>query len=255
MNQTTRGVRSWIVPLAIIIVAGALIVFIVVQAFGGAPERESSAGTSPEAGQSEASDDPSTEDSAAADAAEEFDFTSLETREEEDVQARGPVDAPVGLVIYSDYQCPFCAQWSHETLPAMIELADRGDLRIEWRDLNTFGIESVLASQAAHAAGMQDKFWEYHELLFPDGEKRSPAALSEEALTGYAADLGLDTEQFTEDFHSQELQTQILEHAHEAQFIGVTSTPTFILGGTPLAGAQPTQIFLDVFEEALQETT
>ena len=82
------------------------------------------------------------ESSAAANTAEEQseserpDLTQFERRDAGDLLTAGPVDAPVGLIVFSDYQCPFCGQWSHETLPTMMEYAERGDLRIEWRDLN-----------------------------------------------------------------------------------------------------------------------
>src|SRR5690606_7984605 len=63
------------------------------------------------------------------------DLSSAETRDPADPLAEGPVDAPVVLVVFTDYQCPYCARWTEDTLPALREHVDRGELRIEWRDV------------------------------------------------------------------------------------------------------------------------
>src|SRR5699024_1153292 len=132
----------------------------------------------------------------------EPDLTDIERRDENDPLTAGPVDAPVGLVVFSDYQCPFCAQWNHDTLPVLMERAEAGELRIEWRDVNVFGDASVQASKAAYAAAMQDSYWEYHHALYPEGETRDD--LSQDALVSLAGDLGLDTRQFAADMASEE---------------------------------------------------
>src|SRR5699024_2102808 len=122
-----------------------------------------------------------------------------------DVLAAGPVDAPVGLVIFSDYQCPYCAQWNHDTLPEMMAYAEAGDLRIEWRDVHFFNPSFTdRAARAAYAAGSQDQFWDYHDALFPDGELRDESELGRDGLIELAQELGLDTEQFEQDLDSEE---------------------------------------------------
>lgn len=181
------------------------------------------------------------------------DLTQFEYRDADDVQAAGPVDAPVGLVVYSDYQCPFCAKWTQSTLPEMMKYADSGDLRIEWRDVNMYGEASERASLAAHAAGLQGKYWEFHDALFPDGEHLSEAELSSEALSGLATDLGLDADRFAADMDSAEVQELIRKMAKEGRDLGVTGTPTFLLDGRPIVGAQPTDVFVDAIESALAE--
>src|SRR5699024_6015856 len=107
----------------------------------------------------------------------------------------GPVDAPVVIVFFTDVQCPYCAQWVDETLPAMQEYVDRGELRIEWRDVNIYGDDSERGARASVAAAMQGQVEEYHAMLFEGGEIRSSGELSEESLVEEASELGMDPEQ------------------------------------------------------------
>lgn len=237
----TSRTNRWLVPAIVIAVAIVLIGAVVVTNqdtnSGGAA---AGAQVGPEA--------PSQESTAP-------DLTVVETRDEADPLAVGPVDAPVGLVVFSDYQCPFCAQWSAETLPVMMEHVEAGDLRIEWRDLNLFGPASERASRAAYAAALQgeDAYLEYHHALFANGENRSAEELSDEALTALAGDIGLDTEKFTTDFTSPETEEVVAGNAQLGIDLGAYSTPAFIVGGQPIMGAQPTEVFQSAVELALAD--
>lgn len=229
-HTTAQRIRSWLVPVGIIVIAGLLIALVILQV------REGSAPGGSAVAQQDGPD-----------------LTFVETREVDDVQALGPVDAPVALVVYSDYQCPYCAQWSTDTLPLMREYAARGDLRIEWRDVNQYGSDSERGALAAHAAGKQGKFWEFHDALFPAGDHLGPEGLSEGALVELAGSLGLDTERFADDLASPETLRVVRDHAAAGQQLGVSGTPTFVLGGEPIVGAQPQSVFIDTFERALGE--
>lgn len=226
------SVQSWFIPIGIVVIAGLLITLIILQLSGTAGGQAASA--------EGASIEPT-----------ETDFSFVETREEGDVQAAGPTDAPVGMVVYSDYQCPFCARWTNDTLPELMPYAERGDLRIEWRDVNQYGENSERAALAAHAAGLQGKFWEYHALLFPDGGHLQPEQLTEEALIDLAQQLGLDAEQFAQDLTSSETQELIQQYAAQGRELGVSGPPTFVLGGEPIVGAQPPDVFIDALHDAL----
>lgn len=181
------------------------------------------------------------------------DLSSAETRDAEDPLAEGPVDAPVVLVVFSDYQCPYCARWTHETLPALREHVERGELRIEWRDVNVYGEDSVRAARASLAAAMQGEHAAYQQALFDEGEIRSSSQLSEEALIALAEELGLDLERFTADLRSEQVAQIIADHAARGLELGAVTTPSFVLGGTPSVGAQPTEVFVDQLERALEE--
>ncbi|SMY11643.1 DsbA family protein [Brevibacterium jeotgali] len=244
--RSPRPRSRWWIPVTVVVAAAALVLAILVIDRGDVDEAdESVAQDSDTAG--------AQEHSAATDVEhpEHAAFTEAETRDEDDVQAIGPVDAPVVLVVFSDYQCPYCASWSADTLPSMMDYADTGDLRIEWRDVNVFGDASEQAAKAAHAAGRQGSFWEFHDELFTGGEHRSPDDLTAEALTDTAEGMGLDTAQFDEDLESDETQEAIDEYAQMGVELGAFSTPAFLVGGEPIVGAQPTDVFTEAVDTAL----
>ncbi|WP_300345797.1 DsbA family protein [Nesterenkonia sp.] len=184
---------------------------------------------------------------------EQPDLSFVEQRNPDDPLSIGDAEAPVVLVVFSDYQCPYCASWSEETLPVMMDYVDAGDLFIEWRDLNVFGPASERASQAAYAAGLQGGFWDYHEALFAGGEIRSENELSDEALIGLADDLGLSVDQFAQDLDSAEVIEAVETNQQLGMDLGAYSTPAFVLGGEPMVGAQPTEVFTEAVDQALEQ--
>lgn len=235
-----RHGRPWVVPTVVIAAAALLIGFVVgFNRVSGNPADPSAATPSAAAGPTEVQ------------GPVQPDLTEVERRDESDLLAAGPVDAPVALVVFSDYQCPFCARWSEETLPLMMEQAEAGDLRIEWRDVNVFGDASDRAARASYAAAEQGAFWDYHDALFPDGEPLSQSELRDDALVSLAEELGLDRERFASDLTSEETTRQIAENRQLGLDLGAYSTPAFILGGQPIVGAQPTQVFVDALDSAL----
>lgn len=247
-----RPVTTWVVPVAILaLLALAIYLVINLNSDSGNGAHGSPAPVA-ESGVAEPAESPSDAAPTEVQGAVQPDLTDIQRRDEGDPLAAGPVDAPVGLVVFSDYQCPYCAQWNHDTLPILMERAEAGELRIEWRDVNVFGDDSVRAAKAAYAAALQDSYWEYHHALYPDGETRDD--LSEDALVALAEDLGLDTEQFAADLTSEETQTAIDANAKLGLSIGAYSTPAFIMGGQPIVGAQPTEVFVNAFDAALSQS-
>lgn len=234
----------WLLP--ILVGAGVIVVLAGVFwfAFGGS-DSESTAET--EQGNS----DGGVVDIVEPENSDQVDLTHVEQRDPDDPLAIGGVDAPVTLVVFSDYQCPYCASWSEDTLPVMMDYVDVGDLRIEWRDLNVYGALSEQASKASFAAGLQDKFWQFHDELFLDGEIRSEGQLTQDAMLEIADNLGIDTEQFIEDMRSDVVNEQIQANEALGTDLGAYSTPAFVLGGQPMLGAQPTNVFVDAMEDAL----
>lgn len=234
MLRTERGPMFWLVPLTVIILA-TVVIGVVIASQGGSD--------------GDAQEETSSSQNGAAE--EDVDLSFVEHRDPEETNAVGDVDAPVTLVMYSDYQCPYCATWNEDTLPAMMDYVDSGDLRIEMRDLAVFGEESERAARAVFAAGKQDEYWDYHNALFEGGDHRPKSQLDDDSLVGLGEDLGLDPMQFKQDMNSTEAHEQFETVASEGQSIGVSSTPAFVIGGKPLLGAQPTQQFTDAVDEAL----
>lgn len=181
------------------------------------------------------------------------DLSTAERRDAEDLLAEGPVQAPVVMVVFTDYQCPYCARWSHETLPVLRDHVERGELRIEWRDVNVYGEDSERAARASLAAAMQGEHTAYQQALFAGGEIRGPGGLTEQALIDLADELGLDVQQFTEDLRSEQVARTISENAAEGLELGAVTTPSFVIGGIPSVGAQPTEHFLAQIDEALEK--
>jgi protein-disulfide isomerase len=138
---------------------------------------------------------------------------------------RGPVDAPMTLVEYGDFECPFCAK----ATGAARELRERfgDDLRYVFRHLPLPDVHphAELAARAAVAADRQDRFWDMHDLLF-----RHQDELEFEDLVGYAADLELDVEQFVRTIDDEQTARRIRADVASAEASGARGTPTFFIG-------------------------
>jgi Na+/H+ antiporter NhaA len=144
---------------------------------------------------------------------------------------RGPAKAPVTVVEYGDFECPYCGQAE----PVVREiLADYGDVRYVWRHLplNDVHPHAQLAAEGAEAAAIQGKFWEmYDQLLTHQGR------LTAEDLIEYAGELGLATEQFAKDLARDAGAARIAEDVDSADLSGVSGTPTFFINGKRHPGA------------------
>ena len=145
--------------------------------------------------------------------------------------ARGPGRAPVTLVEYGDFECPYCGQ-AEQVIREL--LADYGDLRYVWRHLPLSDVHphARIAAEAAEAAARQGRFWPMHDqLLDHQGE------LTARDLIGYARDIGLNTEQFTRDLRTHAGEARISEDIDSADLSGVSGTPTFFINGRRHHGA------------------
>jgi Na+/H+ antiporter NhaA len=144
---------------------------------------------------------------------------------------RGPVEAPVTVVEYGDFECPYCGQAE----PVVRELLrDFGDVTYVWRHLplNDVHPNAQQAAEAAEAATEQGAFWEMHDLLLDHQE-----ALGFDDLLGYAEQLGLDVERFEEDLRTRVGARRVAEDVDSADLSGVSGTPTFFINGIRHYGA------------------
>ncbi len=179
---------------------------------------------------------------------------ALATRDPDDPRALGEVDAPVVMVEWADFLCPFCGVFARDTETVLIErYVDTGILRIEWRDLLFQGDEAFLAALGGQAAAEQDAFWEYHEVLFEADLRRDDGRMGRDFLLAVAAELDLDVAAFEADLDDPALTERVQGDAVLGQSLGITGTPAFIIGGYPLVGAQPLEVFVNVIENAAIE--
>jgi Na+/H+ antiporter NhaA len=144
---------------------------------------------------------------------------------------RGPLDAPVTIVEYGDFECPYCGQ--AESVMREL-LREYGDVRYVWRHLplNDVHPRAQLAAEAAEAAAEQGAFWELHDLLLDHQDALRPAD-----LIGYARELGLDVERFEHDVRDRVGAGRVAEDVDSADLSGVSGTPTFFVNGRRHFGA------------------
>jgi Na+/H+ antiporter NhaA len=144
---------------------------------------------------------------------------------------RGPLDAPVTVVEYGDFECPYCGQAE----PIVRELlSDFGDVRYVWRHLPLSDVHphAQLAAEAAEAAAGQGAFWELHDLLLTHQD-----ALRASDLIPYAEQLGLDVERFSDELRGHTGAMRVAEDVDSADLSGVSGTPTFFINGRRHFGA------------------
>jgi protein-disulfide isomerase len=159
----------------------------------------------------------------------------------------GPADAPITIIEFSDYECPYCQKWHIEVLPRLIE--KYGDqMRLVYRDFPLVGMHSnaAPAAEAANCAGDQDKYWEFQELLF-NGEM----ALTRKTYEAYAQQLKLKTDEFNECLDDRRYQQEVEADYNYAGKLGVQSTPTFFINGLAVIGAQPFEVFERIIDMEL----
>jgi protein-disulfide isomerase len=139
---------------------------------------------------------------------------------------RGPDDAPVTLVEYGDFECPYCGQAERTIRELLASLGD--DVRYVWRHLPLSDVhpDAQVAAEAAEAAGAQGKFWEMYDTLLSHQDELSPRDLVRDAN-----ELGLDVERFRDELRGRAYATRIAEDVSSADESGVTGTPTFFING------------------------
>lgn len=157
---------------------------------------------------------------------------------------RGPADADLTLVEYLDFECPFCARATGLAIAVRRHFGDR--LRYVARHLPlSVHPHAELAAMAAESAGLQGRFWEMHDLLFEHFDQ-----LELEDLAGYAADLGLDTEEFLRHLDDDRVARRLQRDVASAEASGVRGTPTFFVNGLRHVGPHDAQSLIRALEES-----
>lgn len=163
----------------------------------------------------------------------------------EGVRSIGDENAPVVIVEYSDFTCPFCKRFNDDTLVLIKQnYVDEGIVRFIYKDFPVVG--GGTAAEAGWCAHEQGEFWAYHDIIF---ERQSQ--ISESNLRAWAAELGLDTEQFNDCLSSGKYAQNVAAERQEAINNGMRGTPGFLVNGQPISGAQPYAAFEAAIQNAL----
>lgn len=159
----------------------------------------------------------------------------------------GPANAPITIVEFSDYECPYCRQWHDEVYHRLLQ--DYKDkIRFVYRDYPLSGLhpDAISAAESAYCAGEQGAYWQYHDLLFS-----GQYALGLDSYQKYASSLKLDMAKFTDCLNKRRYQAEVQSNYQFAANLGVSSTPTFFINGLALVGAQSYDVFKQVIDMEL----
>ena len=175
----------------------------------------------------------------------------------------GPADAPITIVEFSDYQCPYCTQW-HDTTYKPLLAAYPGKIRLIYRNFPLpFHQNAFTAAEAAMCAGDQNAYWQYHDALFANNDQLNNQAgtvVDKSFYVNLASGLGLDTTTFSDclatEKHKQDVQSDI-DYANSLSpdsdgSAAVGGTPTFFINGYRIVGAQPLAYFQQIINAQLK---
>jgi len=170
----------------------------------------------------------------------------------DDDAIKGDPDAPVTIVEFSDYQCPFCATFYKNILPQIQEqYIDTGIAKLVYRDFPLGGhAHAQKAAEASECAGEQGKFWEYHDILFENQDDWETVGTGK--FKEYAGTLELDSETFDACLDGGEMADEVRADFLAGRNYGVTGTPYFFIDGRPLSGAQPFSEFSALIDKCVE---
>lgn len=170
----------------------------------------------------------------------------------------GSESAPVTIIEFGDYQCPFCQRWNLQTKPLIEQnYINSGKVKLVYIDLPIVGIDSLKAHASSYCAAEQGLYWQYHDHLYKNQGHENDGWAKPENLKELASKLAdLDTQKFNKCLDSGKYENRVKENKNLAMKSGARSTPTFIVVGpdgseTQISGAQPYSIFQSVIDEKL----
>lgn len=167
----------------------------------------------------------------------------------------GNEEAAVRMYEFSDFRCPYCARYNLDTGKKIFsKYVDTGKVYLGFVHLAILGDDSVRAALASECAAEQQKFWEYHDLLFTQRQGGQNPDYSSKNLKALAEQLNLNIKAFSECLDSGRYTATVLQQTQFANQMGLTSTPSFLINGKAIIGAQPYEVFEGVIEEALRES-
>ncbi|WP_428327238.1 DsbA family protein [Nitrosopumilus sp.] len=170
----------------------------------------------------------------------------------------GSPSAPVTIVEFGDYQCPFCQKWNMQTKPSIVKnFIETGKAKLIFIDYTIIGPDSIKAHAGSYCAGDQGKYWEYHDYLYSKQGHENNGWVNSENLKLLVRDMdGIDIESFSQCLDSGKYEEKVRNNKNIATKAGVDSTPSFVIVGPseeaiPITGAQPYTVFERTIEELL----
>ena len=171
----------------------------------------------------------------------------------------GNPNAPITLIEFGDFQCHYCNVYFQNIEPMIIEnFVETGKVNVIFKDYTIIGPDSFDAAYGAHCASEQNKYWEYHNILFKNWAGENNGWAGKQNLVKFADDINLDLELFSECMNSTRYSDMINQSGVDAQTLGITGTPAFFIldreNGQVLTiiGAQPYEVFEKVFNSMLE---
>ena len=166
----------------------------------------------------------------------------------------GDQNAPVIMIEYGDFQCPFCGKFFRETESVLREnYIKTGKIKFIYRDFAFLGQESFWAANAARCAGEQGKFWEYHDYLYSNQRGENQGAFSKDNLKSFAAGLNLNKENFNACIDSDKYGEIVKKETKAGTDAGVQGTPANFINGKIYVGALPTATFTQIIDSELNK--
>ncbi|MDO8743179.1 MAG: DsbA family protein [Candidatus Azambacteria bacterium] len=166
----------------------------------------------------------------------------------------GDQNAPVTIIEYGDFQCPYCGKFFKDIESVLREkYIKTGKVKFIYRDFVFLGQESTWAANAARCAGEQNKFWQYHDYLYGNQKGENQGAFSKDNLKSFASALGLDKEKFNSCLDSEKYTNLIQEETKAGGEAGVSGTPASFINGALYAGVLPTASFTKIIDDELNK--
>lgn len=167
----------------------------------------------------------------------------------------GNPKAPVTIVEFGDYQCPFCGRFFQTTERQIIDTyVKSGKVRFIYRDFAFLGPESEMAAIATECANEQGKFWQYHDYLFTHQDGENEGAFSNVHLKEFAEKLGLDSGKFDQCLDDKKYKDEVARDVEAGRLLGVNGTPSSFVNGKMLTGAVPYAQFQSLIDEELKKS-
>lgn len=182
------------------------------------------------------------------------DLPNVHRRNEADPFAVGPVDAPVVISEFSDFECPFCARYATQSEDSIVkEYVDKGLVRIEWNDMPINGPHAVAGAKAGRAAAEQGKFNEFKQALFAESAtKNGHPEFNQADYERFAKTAGVpDMDKFTKDATGTKYDAVLEQAKQYGGGLGVSGTPGFLIGTKFVSGAQPLEVFRKTIDQEL----